>query len=40
MTTRYRVIDTLAKDNEHLLSDSVPRAVGEEYIYVLESADE
>jgi len=36
MSDRYRVIDTLAKDNEHLLSDSVPRAVDDERVYVLE----
>jgi len=40
MTDRYRVIDTLATDNETLLSDHVPRAVGDELIYVLEPADE
>jgi len=38
--TRYRIIDTMHKDNEQLLADDVVRAVDDEYVYLLERADE
>jgi hypothetical protein len=37
--SRYRVIDTMNRENEHLLGDDVDRAVGEEFVYLLEEAD-
>lgn len=34
--TRYRVIDTMDRENEHLLDEDTDRAVGEELVYILE----
>jgi len=34
--TRYRVIDTMHKDNEQYLDDDVDRAVDDEVVYLLE----
>jgi len=36
---RYRVIDTLDRENEHLLGDDVDRAVNDEFVFVLEADD-
>jgi hypothetical protein len=38
--SRYRVIDTMNRENEHLLGDDVDRAVSEEMVYILEEADD
>jgi len=38
--TRYRVIDTMHKDHEQHLADDVDRAVDDEFVYLLEVADE
>lgn len=37
--TRYRVIDTMNRENEEHLSDDVDRAVDDERVYLLEVAD-
>lgn len=37
--TRYRVIDTMAQENEQYLSDDVSRAVDDDRVYVLEAVE-
>lgn len=38
--TRYRIIDTMHRDNEEHLTDDVDRAVDDERVYLLEVADD
>jgi hypothetical protein len=38
--SRFKIIDKMNRENEHLLGDDVDRAVGEEYVYLLEEADD
>lgn len=38
--TRYRIVDTMNRDNEQYLGDGVDRAVDDERVYLLEPADE
>jgi hypothetical protein len=38
--TRYRIIDTMHKDNEQHLSEDVDRAVDDERVYLLEVDDD